>query len=284
MSSGWKVGVILSGICLLGCSGPGHSTASEPNYGAGPPIPGLQVHRSLAAALDGNIGGYLEFVPADYATSNHTYPLLLFCHGSSESGDGSNDMVGNVANRGVPMLLRDGGFPAQFTVKGETYSFIVESPQFQNWPSPSNLVALMDHLKSRDLHFDPTRVYLTGLSMGGALAWTGACSPELLPMIAAVVPISGAETFTEARAQVIAEAGLPVWALHNDGDPMVSSSLTRDWVDAINRHNPAIPARETLFHNEIHDAWTLAYNPGCRETIEGISMNLYEWLLSYRKP
>ena len=287
MSSRWSLCLLLAALFLVGCGGsnaPG-SSSWVPDPSSGPAVPGQQVKHTLATALDGNIGGYLEYLPGDYATSNHTYPLMLFCHGVGGLGNGSEASLDKVANNGVPRLIRDGAFPAGFTVNQESFSFIVVSPQFINWPAASNLVALLDHLTlSRGLRIDPKRVYVTGLIMGGGLTWSAASSASSLARIAAVVPVCGALDSSDAGAKRIADAHLPVWALHNSGDPTVPVSNTQHWIDAINQCNPAIPPRKTIFTSTSHDAWTEAYDPEYWETIDGQAMNVYEWMLSYRKP
>ena len=251
---------------------------------SGPAVLGQQVKQVLPSALDGNIGGYLEYVPGDHSSSNHSYPLLIFCHGSGEVGDGSAASLDKVAANGVPKLIRTGSFPAGFTVSGETFSFIVISPQFKGWPAASNFIALLDHLKTRDLRIDSRRVYVTELSMGGGATWGAANGVSTLPLIAAVVPVCGAQDSNDAGAKRIADAHLPVWALHNDGDLTVPVSNTLHWIDAINGHSPAIPPRKTIFTANSHDAWTKAYDPNYREAVNGQPLNVYEWMLSYRKP
>ena len=269
---------------LLGCSGcskPSPATAPDPS--SGPAVPGQQVKQVLSSALDGNIGGYLEYVPGDYASSGHAYPLMIFCHGLGEAGDGSDTALTQVAQNGPPRLIRDGQFPAGFTVNGSTYSFIVVSPQFRNWPSASNLKALVDHLQGKGLRFDPARVYVTGLSMGGGATWLAARDQGMLPLIAAVVPVCGAQDSDLAGAKRISDAHLPVWALHNDQDPTVTVNNTNHWIRDINANAPAVPARKTVFVSASHDAWSKAYDPVYRENINGQDLNVYEWMLSYRK-
>ncbi len=276
--------VMLSLATLLGCSGGSNpSPGVAPDPSSGPAVPGQQVKLVLPSALDGNIGGYLEYVPGDYANSGHAYPLMIFCHGAGEVGDGSDGALTKVAQNGPPRLIRDGRFPAGFTVKGSTFSFIVVSPQFKGWPAASNLMALVDHLKGKGLRFDPARVYVTGLSMGGGATWVAARDAGTLPLIAAIVPVCGAQDSDLAGAKRIADVHLPVWALHNNGDPTVTVNNTEHWIRDINANAPAIPARKTIFLSTSHDAWTRAYDPAYRENIDGLDLNVYEWLLSYRK-
>jgi predicted peptidase len=289
MKSGSISCFALSMLMLLGCGGgskdasSGSTAPKTTDPSTGPAVPGQQVKQVLTTPIDTNIGGYLEYVPGDYATTTRIYPLMIFCHGLGELGTGSSTDLDKVAVNGPPKLIKNNQFPAGFTVNGGTYSFIVISPQFKQWPSNSNIKALLDHLKGKGLRFDPTRVYLTGLSMGGGITWTAGSDATVLPSLAAILPICGAAGSDPAGAKRVADAKLPVWALHNDQDPTVTVSNTNNWVTEINNNAPTIPARKTIFVAASHDAWSKAYDPNYREMINGQNMNVYEWMLSYKK-
>jgi hypothetical protein len=62
-------------------------------------------------------------------------------------------------------------FPVSFNVNGTDFKFIViSSPQFINWPTSSDVNAVIDYATS---HYgvNKNRIYLTGLSMGGGAVW-----------------------------------------------------------------------------------------------------------------
>ncbi len=289
MSKNILVVLLIMISALFGCgSGGGTSTSGTSGQSqdpsSGPAVPGQQTKQTLTTALDGNIAGYLEYLPGDHATSNHTYPLIIFCHGLGELGDGSSASLDKVAYNGIPKLIRNNQFPTGFTVNNQTFSFIVVSPQFKSWPTANNIVALIDHLKTRGIRFDPKRVYVTGLSMGGGATWSAANSSASLPLIAAVVPVCGAQDSNDASAKRIADGHLAVWALHNNGDQTVTVNNTNHWIDAINKFNPTIPPRKTIFNVSGHDAWTQTYNPAYKEVFDGTPLNVYEWMLTHKKP
>ena len=77
---------------------------------------------------------------------------------------------------------------------------------------------------------DPTRIYLTGLSMGGGATWDypayGGTNGSYAMKIAAILPVSGADTLYRDGSQTIASANLPVYATHNQDDPTVPSVYT----------------------------------------------------------
>ena len=84
------------------------------------------------------------------------------------------------------------------------------------------------------------------------------------------------------KGKAIAEAGLPMWFLHNDEDQLVSIDKTKNFVSAINSFNPKVPAKLTIFPPwglDNHDAWTKASDPAYRED----GMNIYEWMLRYKR-
>ena len=243
------------------------------------PVPGVK--------LGGSIGGYLQALPLDYATNTtKKYPLMIFMHGIGEVGDGSLAQLPKVAVNGPPKLIANGTFPATFTVNGQTFSFIVISPQFSGWPVPGDIDALYHYLISK-YRVDLDRVYITGLSMGGFETWeyTGATAINYAANIAAMVSISGATTPNYAVAQQLVKFKIPIWGLHNLNDPTAPSSYTIQNVDSvIKARNAAIAAgvavgpapKLTIFNASGHDAWTKSYDPSYREN----NMNVYEWMLS----
>src|SRR6478609_2483584 len=109
--------------------------------------------------------GYLEHLPADYASTSSLYPCIIFLHGSGEKGDGSPAQLAKVANNGTPKFIKNGATMC-FTVNGKTECFIVLSPQLPanqgSW-KPSCLAFVQWALTY--YRIDPDRVYLTGLSL-----------------------------------------------------------------------------------------------------------------------
>src|ERR1700748_2676173 len=71
--------------------------------------------------------GFYEYLPAGYNTGSQTYPLIIFCHGQGEEGNGGSQLP-NVLRNGIAQLIGSGNFPASFTVNGHTFSFIVIMP------------------------------------------------------------------------------------------------------------------------------------------------------------
>jgi predicted peptidase len=123
---------------------------------------------------------------------------------------------------------------------------------------------------------DTTRVYLTGLSMGGYGTWnTGLRHPE---KFAAIAPICGGGDVIslvvgkDQGGDVLKTLG--VWAFHGAKDPTVPVTESERMVEACKRFG-VTDIKLTIYPEAKHDAWTETYkNP-----------ELYKWLLQHqRKP
>ncbi|MFT4025046.1 MAG: PKD domain-containing protein [Flavihumibacter sp.] len=238
---------------------------------------------SLSPAVGTIVSGYLEHLPQDYVSNpSKKYPLMIFCHGIGEVGDGSAESLEKVKRNGPPNLIEKGAFPASFTVNGQAFSFIVISPQFNKTYVPAaRLSEFIDWVVAK-YRVDESRIYVTGLSMGGGVTWVYATdNTSYAKRLAAIVPVCGANTPSEQKAAVMASQNLPIWALHNDGDPTVHVNNSINYVKYVNAYTPAAnpQARLTVWSSNSHNAWSKAYDPAYRE--EG--KNVYEWMLQYTR-
>ena len=100
---------------------------------------------------------YLKYLPDGY-DGKKKFPLLLFLHGAGERGD-NLDLV---TKHGPPKLIK----------KGKKFPFIVISPQClkNSWWDAEGLDALLDEFIGKHA-VDESRIYCTGLSMGGYGTW-----------------------------------------------------------------------------------------------------------------
>ena len=127
-------------------------------------------------------------------------------------------------------------------------------------------------MKIRELVEDPaidsSRIYLTGLSMGGFGSWDLVSrQPD---WFAAVVPICGGGD--PSFAPRIAASGVPIWTVHGDADRVVPVDLTRAMVRAIRKADGRIGYSE--LPGVRHDSWRFGYGG------EGP----LEWMLAQRLP
>ena len=237
-----------------------------------------QSARSVTVSSN-NCGGFYESLPDDYSTTNTSYPVILFIHGIGELGNGTTDLP-LVLRNGPPKLISQGVFPSSFIVNNQVFKFIVISPQFKKWPKPADINDLINFIIS-NYRADVSRIYLTGLSMGGGATWDYASySAAFASRLAAIMPVSGATKATVAKADIIAADNLPVWATHNLHDPTVGSGTTKNFVAYINAHlpTPNPMAQATFFDAYVHDAWTQTYDPNWKPN----GLNVFEWMLQYQ--
>jgi dienelactone hydrolase len=235
-----------------------------------------QVQTARPTTVSGACGGYYEYLPQGYNTNTwQSYPLIVFIHGIGEQGNGTTDL-GNILNcwTSLPRLIANGGFPASFNAGGQNFSFIVISPQFRWWPSGSDVNDVIDYA-IRNYRVDQSRIYVTGLSMGGGSTWdfAGAYPTKA----AAVVPICGAAGPDATKAQAMANARLGVWATHNSDDWTVPTSNTTGWVSLLSQYGGDV--QSTIFQASGHDAWSRTYDPSFTQN----GVNIYQWMLQHQK-
>ena len=199
-------------------------------------------------------GQFLLYLPKDFVPHGRVkYPLLIFLHGSGESGHD----IEKVKINGPPKFLDTrGDFP-----------FIVASPQAPaaRFGFDFDAMNLMLNELLRQLPIDPDRVYLTGLSMGGyaSYAWASQ-NPE---RFAAIAPISGAWDPEDACKLKT----MPIWAFHGAKDDVVGPDGDKAMVDAIKACGGEVTY--TVYPDVGHWAWDPAY----------ADPQLYTWLLSHQR-
>jgi predicted peptidase len=212
----------------------------------------------------GTTVGYYAYLPeAHFLRPAQRFPLLIFLHGAGEKGNGTTELS-RVLVHGPPKLVQ----------AGVALPFIVISPQLPasqgGWP-----VGLVDELIARaraDYRVDTTRVYVTGLSMGGYGTWAYAIARPTV--VAAVVPIAGAGS----TGQACQMRDVPVWAFHGDADGTVGVSGSIDMVNALNacRPAPSVTPQLTIYPGVGHDSWTRTYDGSAGHDI-------FAWLLQYHR-
>jgi predicted peptidase len=247
-------GLALAVFVLTGCgTTKSDSNNSSPN----------QMAKHLRLKKQENIEiDYLLFLPKGYdAKDQKGWPLMLFLHGSGERGTN----VWKVATHGPPKNI----------TSHPDFPFIVVSPQCPEGRIWSNdqLLPLLEEIM-RTYKVDKSRVYLTGLSMGGYGTWNlGLTYPELF---AAIVPICGGgefiSPFLSSREKPEALRSLGIWAFHGAKDSVVPLAESERMVE-LSKKLGVREAKLTVYPEAGHDAWTETYkNP-----------ELYEWLLEHKR-
>jgi dienelactone hydrolase len=196
---------------------------------------------------------YLLYLPDGYAAdTSQKWPLLIFLHGSGESGTD----LDSVKVHGPPKLVE----------KGKKFSFIVASPQAPprtGW-RVEILKSMLDDLKKK-YRVDADRVYLTGLSMGGYGTWN--LSTKYPNEFAAIAPICGGGDPRE----VWKLRYMPVWCFHGAKDDVVPPAASQEMIDGLKKYNSNV--RFTLYPDANHNSWDTTYN----------NDSLYTWLLAQKK-
>lgn len=145
------------------------------------------------------------------------YPLVVTLHGHGESG---TDNFGQIAGNQISVAFAD---PS----RQDRHAAFVLSPQAPpgtpgtgGWWRPEMRAAVVELVKATLAKYpaiDPSRVYLTGLSMGSYGSW--ALLPEHNALFAGAILICGAGNETAAVATL---GDFPIWAVHSADDFIVA--------------------------------------------------------------
>lgn len=226
-------------------------------------------------AINSNVSGYYETLPARYSLTTKKYPLIIFIHGGGELGTG----LSRLTCCGIPYYTARGLFPPKFYYNGAYYSYIVISPQFRTQPTASHVQSVINYAKSK-YRIDASRIYVTGLSMGGAETWEWSASYG--QYAAAIAPVCPALKPTTTLASYVASKNLPIWGIYSDADYYVPEQWGKDWFTWVDSRNTtyAPKTKLTIWYGISHNStWAKAYNPQTR--VDGY--NIYEWMLRYTR-
>jgi len=233
------------------------------------------VWTSVVTNVNSNVAGFWQGVPARYNLTTKKYPLILFIHGIGELGTSLSKM--NCC--GLPSHLNRKTFPANFSVNGQNHSFIVIAPQFKVRPNADQMQSVIEYAKKR-WRIDESRIYVTGLSMGGGSTWD--YSAVHGQNAAAIVPVCGGTKPNTNLTTQIAAKNLPIWGLYSSADAVVPVQWGRDFFSGIDGKNTAFAAKTklTIWTDASHNAtWGRAFNPATK--VDGY--NIYEWMLLYKR-
>jgi len=229
-------------------------------HGPGPGAPQESPFVAATVEHDGVTYGYRVLAPEN-VVEGETYPLVLFLHGAGERGDDNRAQLAHFPERMLGADYRE-SFPC--------YIVAPQCPKDADWadggrglaqggglsdaPRPALEAALLalEHVV-RTEPVDTDRLYLTGLSMGGAGTWDlAARHPE---WFAAAVPICGGGDVRQASRL----AGLPLWAWHGADDTLVDPERTREMVAAVKAAGGEVKYSE--LEGVGHGSWVAAYAP-----------------------
>ncbi len=181
---------------------------------------------------------YLISYPEKFNNTGQ-YPLWIHLHGSG--------------GRGNDVTLLKTSRPIREMEKRRKLPFIVIAPQCYADTWFEIMEQLLEFIQAsiRSKNIDRSRVYLSGVSMGGYACWSVVMSrPE---WFAAAMPICGGGMYWNASRL----KDVPIWAFHGRLDRTVFVCESEHMVDAINKAGGN--ARLTIYDNLAHDSWTRTF-------------------------
>lgn len=211
------------------------------------------------SVVDGDARKYVLYVPQDY-TPDKAWPLIVFLHGAGERGD--DGLIQSEVGIGTAIRRNKNAFPCLVLMP--------QCPKEAFWDS------ILGHLDTsladtrRDYSIDATRIYLTGLSMGGYGTWIwGATKADTF---AALMPVCGGgnpldmqrlckepieDVFGTLPERVEKLATLPIWAFHGEDDRTVPPIRTKQMVRLVTKAGGNV--KHTTYPEVGHDSWNKAY-------------------------
>ncbi len=201
--------------------------------------------------------------------------LVLFLHGAGERGSDNKAQL----KHGVSDLLK--------WISANDESAVVIAPQCNtgvwwadlrgSYKSPKGgklaekqsammtmVFEVVDRL-AKEQKVDPSRIYVTGLSMGGFGSFAAvARRPDFF---AAAMPVcGGGDPSTAAQMKEV-----PFWVFHGDADKVVPLHASQVMVEALKKEKAAVKLQ--VYPGVSHDSWTATYqNP-----------EVWKWLFGHKK-
>jgi predicted peptidase len=181
------------------------------------------------------------------------FPLIIFLHGSGERGSDNTAQLKHISDLALDPKYR-GKYPC--------YVLAPQCPKGQLWADykgpiskeptmPTRLlIALMDEV-IKEYPVDPSRIYITGVSMGGFGTWD--LLARFPDKFAAAIPVCGGGD--EQTAPKIKH--IPLWVFHGAKDNTVSPKQSRTMVKAL-QDAGGLPGY-TEYPDIEHNSWVQAY-------------------------
>ncbi len=219
---------------------------------------------------------YVVYVPYGY-TPNTKMPMIVFLHGAGERG-----------NDGLAQT--EVGLGTSIRRHPERWKAVVVFPQCPPGRFYYEMVEDIDACIDRTMkeyNIDKSRVYLTGLSMGGFGTWIyGAMRKDLF---SALVPICGGgelafikqrlnlqnipdESPEDVNERIKRLMDMPIWAFHGADDDVVPVEYTRNFVQKL-KEAGSVKIKYTEYPGVKHNSWVKAYD----------DPELPKWLFSQHK-
>jgi len=208
--------------------------------------------------MDGVEHRYQVYVPENYAATS-VWPAILFLHGAGERGN--DGLKQTRVGLGTALRSHPERWPA--------IVILPQVPEEENWQGIAGEVA-MAALDATMAEFavDSSRIYLTGISMGGNGTWY--LGYKHTDRFAALVAICGfveredrypsiVENSTDAYKDLAkALSSKPVWLVHGDADVVVPAEESRRMARELEAAGAEI--HYTELPGVDHNSWDAAYD------------------------
>ncbi len=177
-------------------------------------------------------------------------PLIVYLHGAGENGTDPNKYSGAIKDL--------------CPIKNPEFAILSPvCPKDDIW-EPDAIAELIRGYVLKNYPIDPSRIYLTGFSMGGRGVWD--CATEYPDLFAAVSALSGFSCYLRAAKM----RNVPTWTFHGKADDVVPIDESLKMVDAL--RNCGANPRFTAFDGRGHDTfWVYS------------KQQFYDWILSHKK-
>jgi predicted peptidase len=217
-----------------------------------------------SAGYSGRSGlNYIVTFPLHYFDSNESYPLILFLHSYAERGD-LNLLVKNDNGANDRLSL--------IALKNKQFPFITISPlcpQNEGWPFLDRRLNLLLKDVTKKYRINASKIYLTGVSMGGMGVWSLAMGHP--HWFAAIAPISGAIIFPMTIMKPGAIRNIPVWAFHDKKDSTIAIKYEQGKVARLVK--AGVNVKYTISDTGRHDIWKDIYT----------RKDIFDWFLGIEK-
>jgi poly(3-hydroxybutyrate) depolymerase len=231
-------------------------------------LPTFTFATDLSGSIPGSVSDGKTTIPyrifePQLTSPDERVPLILFLAGA---GDRGTDNVSQTYWMASLRTSTESGQYAAFLLAPQLHGRMQFSSSGSRMSGGGKLTmqALAEAMQNPNV--DPTRIYLTGISLGSKGTW------DLLRrfphLFAAAVPMSYGGDPSTAKAV----KDVPIWAFHGSADEVISASTTRKMIAAI-RKAGGHPLYTEVPNGE-HTMWYRIYK----------DPSLYAWMFAQSNP
>jgi predicted peptidase len=207
---------------------------------------------------------YIVTFPRKYFETNESYPLILFLHSFAERGRDLKLLIKNDEHGDDRLGVK--------ALKESQFQFITISPlcpAHEGWPFLDRRLNLMLKDALKKYRINTSRIYLTGISMGGMGTWSLAMDHP--HWFAAIAPVSGAIIFPMTRLKPHALRNIPVWAFHDKNDSTISIRYEQGKAERLKK--AGVNIKYTVTDSGGHEIWKDIYS----------KPDIFNWFLGIEK-